>query len=218
MERCPACRAHLTDPVCPRCGSDFSTAEQARRQARVLLRQALEQLQAGEPALARRLLQRARQLDGEDPLGARLAALLARPWQYAAPADARLQALAKGVWQAACRVRYELGAGLRAPVYRAALTLELANRSLPFRSEVAVEAEYGGGRFLTPYHIDWLLDGRLAVILTEVDNLPRCIRDLSAIVRLAGLDAGLWLHCGGEAVELGWVLPATIPEENHVAA
>ncbi|BCX80747.1 iron complex transport system substrate-binding protein [Methylomarinovum caldicuralii] len=218
MDRCPVCRAHLTDPVCPRCGSDFTTAEQACRQARALMRQAVEQLQAGEPAQARHLLQRARQLDGADELGVWLAALLERPWQYAAPADARLQALAKGMWQAACRVRHALGPGLRTPVYRAALTLELANRSLPFRADVAVEAEYGGGRFSTPYRIDWLLDGRLAVILTEADNLPQCIRDLSAIVRLVGLEAGLWLHCGGAAVALGWVLPATIPEEKHVAA
>ncbi len=213
MPVCPVCRARLEGPVCRRCGSDFSSAHQARRQARALLRQALEQLQAGELAQARWLLRQARQLDGGDELAARVAALLQRPWHYAAPADTRLQALARSVWQAACHVRHQLGPGLRTAVYRAALTLELAGRSLPFRGDVTVEAEYRGGRFLTPYRIDWLLDDRLAVVLAETDNLSRCLRDLGASVRLAGLDAGLWLCCDGDDVAQGWVLPATIPAE-----
>ncbi|MCF8168978.1 MAG: hypothetical protein K9J77_10235 [Rhodoferax sp.] len=49
LERCPACRARMGDtPECPRCGSDFSLARQAERQAQVLAQVAVRELLLGQ--------------------------------------------------------------------------------------------------------------------------------------------------------------------------
>ncbi|SBT06166.1 hypothetical protein ACCAA_300027 [Candidatus Accumulibacter aalborgensis] len=54
LDRCPACRARLPEnAVCPRCGCDFSLAQQAIEQARRLLEQALRSLALGDRAAAR---------------------------------------------------------------------------------------------------------------------------------------------------------------------
>ncbi len=48
-QRCPACRARLgTAAVCSRCGSDFSIARRAERQARALAGIAVQQLVLGQ--------------------------------------------------------------------------------------------------------------------------------------------------------------------------
>jgi hypothetical protein len=48
-QRCPACRARLGDAeVCSRCGTDFSTARRAERQAQALAGLAVHQLVLGQ--------------------------------------------------------------------------------------------------------------------------------------------------------------------------
>ena len=53
LERCPACRARLGQAeVCARCGTDFSTARRAQRQAAALARFAVQELARGHTAQA----------------------------------------------------------------------------------------------------------------------------------------------------------------------
>lgn len=73
LERCLACRARLGEAdVCVRCGSDFSTARRAQRQAAVLARVAVQALASGETAQAAASAQAASHL--ANPLLARAVA------------------------------------------------------------------------------------------------------------------------------------------------
>lgn len=59
MERCPACRARLAhDPVCGRCGCDFSLVRQAKAQAKQLGCGAIQAWLAGDREGARALAAR----------------------------------------------------------------------------------------------------------------------------------------------------------------
>ena len=63
MERCPVCRARLaTDPICGRCGTDFSQSQAIARQARHRLQQAIELWHQGYLGTALQLLHQAEQL------------------------------------------------------------------------------------------------------------------------------------------------------------
>lgn len=63
MERCPVCRARLTtDPICGRCGTDFSQSLAVARQARQRLQQAIDLWCQGYLATALELLHQAEQL------------------------------------------------------------------------------------------------------------------------------------------------------------
>lgn len=54
MERCPACRGRLgEDPVCGRCGCDFSLARRAEEQARRIAGLAVRAWARGERTQAR---------------------------------------------------------------------------------------------------------------------------------------------------------------------
>lgn len=53
MDRCPACRSRMTtEPVCPRCGCDFSLASRAETQAYRLTCRALQAWADGNAVLA----------------------------------------------------------------------------------------------------------------------------------------------------------------------
>lgn len=63
MERCPACRARMSEQaVCPRCACDFTLALEARSAARHHLGAALRALVQGEQATARQALRKAQSL------------------------------------------------------------------------------------------------------------------------------------------------------------
>lgn len=206
MARCPVCRAALDRPVCRRCGSDFTLARRAEEAGEGLLARALRALRSGCSHEAADWARRARELGGGE-LAARIEALALSGWRHFRPRDGMLQSWWDTLREAAAAVRRELGGGLRREVYRAALTLELDGRRLPFETNVAVKAAYQGGEFLTPYRIDWLLGERMAVLLGDA-NRPETVRgDLAAVVRLARLDAGVWLvFPAADAPRLGWVL------------
>jgi hypothetical protein len=54
MERCPGCRARLTEgPACPRCGCDLTLVRRAEAQARQLIRHALRAWAQGDHSQAR---------------------------------------------------------------------------------------------------------------------------------------------------------------------
>ncbi len=206
MANCPVCRAELEQAVCRRCGCDLELARRAGRAAERLLHQALAALREGRDDDAFHLARQARALDH-----CRLAALieeLARcGWRYWIPEDRQLHQIRETVREAADWVYRKLGAGLRREVYATALTLEFAGRELSFETAVPVKVAYGGGEFTTSYRIDWLFAGRLAVSLGEADNSERLRRDLAAMVRLARLEAGIWLVFPlGEPPRTGWVL------------
>lgn len=60
MERCPVCRARLSEPLssCQRCHTDFSTVANIEHEAQFWLTIALQMLSKHEPQLAVQALQR----------------------------------------------------------------------------------------------------------------------------------------------------------------
>lgn len=63
MDRCPACRARLTEqPECPRCGCDFTLARRAEAGARRRLGEAIRTLAGGDRQRAKALLEQAQAL------------------------------------------------------------------------------------------------------------------------------------------------------------
>lgn len=63
MERCPACRARMSEQsVCPRCACDFTLALDARAAARHYIGAALRALAQGEQTSARRALLKSQSL------------------------------------------------------------------------------------------------------------------------------------------------------------
>ncbi|MGC8501285.1 MAG: hypothetical protein ACP5OS_08985 [Leptospirillia bacterium] len=79
LARCPGCRASLSSPLCPRCGSDFSSVVAARREALRELILGVRRLEKNDPAGALQNLSRARSLDGSLPALRELLALAGRP-------------------------------------------------------------------------------------------------------------------------------------------
>jgi len=206
MANCPVCRAELEQAVCRRCGCDLELARRAGRAAEHLLHRALAALRRGDGDEAVRLARQARNLD-HCRLAALIEELARHGWRYWVPEDRQLHRFQETVRKAADRVYRKLGTGLRREVYATALTLEFAGQQAPFETDVPVKVAYRGGEFLTSYRIDWLFAGRLAVVLGEADNAERVQRDLAAMVRLARLDAGIWLKFPvGDPPRMGWVL------------
>lgn len=77
LERCLACRARLGEAeVCARCGSDFSIARRAQRQAAALARVAVQALARGETRRAAVAAKAASQL--ANPLLAQVVARVLR--------------------------------------------------------------------------------------------------------------------------------------------
>ena len=76
MERCPACRARMSEQaVCPRCGCDFTLALDAKAAARHHLGAALRALAQGEQDSARQALLQSQSLQ-RSTLGAYLERLI----------------------------------------------------------------------------------------------------------------------------------------------
>ena len=68
MERCPVCRAHFTDPVCRRCGTDFSKSLRIAEEAGEHARQALRLCRQGHLETAISLVQKSLLLKREPQL------------------------------------------------------------------------------------------------------------------------------------------------------
>jgi len=79
LERCPGCRASLSSPLCPRCGSDFSSVIAARREALREFARGVRRLRKNDPAGALPNLSRAQSLDRSLPALLELLALAGRP-------------------------------------------------------------------------------------------------------------------------------------------
>lgn len=68
MERCPVCRARFTDPVCRRCGTDFSKPQGVAAEAAERAREALSLCRQGYFDTAMSLLQKSLLLKREPQL------------------------------------------------------------------------------------------------------------------------------------------------------
>lgn len=100
--------------------------------------------------------------------------------------------LSREVIGAAIAVHRELGPGLLESAYRLCMEIELAERSIPFQSEVNVPMFYRGRQLPGVYRLDLLIGGVLIVELKAVEKLlPVHEAQLLTYLRLAKQRVGL---------------------------
>lgn len=91
-------------------------------------------------------------------------------------------------------VHRELGPGMSERVYKAAVSVELTDRRIPFELEKAVPVRYRN-RILCHQFIDLLVDRRLVVELKVVERLhPVHISQVVNYMRLVDARAGLLVN------------------------
>jgi GxxExxY protein len=71
---------------------------------------------------------------------------------------------------AAMAVHNEIGSGFLEPVYRAALSIALEERSIPFMGEVRLPIEFHGRVLPVMYRVDFVCHGS---IIVEIKAIPR---------------------------------------------
>lgn len=103
--------------------------------------------------------------------------------------------LAAAVVDAALKVHKSLGPGLLESVYEACLCHELAQRGIPFQSQVALPVVYEGVRLEAGLRLDLLVANRVIVELKAVDVMqPLYEAQLLTYLKLSGLRLGLLIN------------------------
>ena len=72
---------------------------------------------------------------------------------------------------AAMQVHSTLGAGFLEAVYQEALEIELANRSIPFKSQYEIAISYSAQQLNTHYIADFLIYDQIIVEIKAIQNL-----------------------------------------------
>lgn len=103
---------------------------------------------------------------------------------------------------AAMEVHRELGSGYLEAVYQEALAIELADRSIPFQREVALELIYKGRRLATSYRADFLCFQRVIVEIKAIQGLT-AVDEAQVINYLkgTGFEVGLLLNFGSPSLQ-----------------
>jgi GxxExxY protein len=103
---------------------------------------------------------------------------------------------------AAMEVHRQLGAGFLEAVYQEALTLELAQRDIPFRREVEVPVYYKGQRLACAYRADFLCYGQVIVELKALQVLGKNEEaQIINYLKATDLERGLLLNFGAPSLE-----------------
>jgi GxxExxY protein len=103
--------------------------------------------------------------------------------------------LAAAVVDAALKVHKALGPGLLESVYEACLCHELAQRGIPFQSQVALPVVYEGQRLDAGLRLDLLVANRVIVELKAVELMQSLYEaQLLTYLKLSGLRLGLLIN------------------------
>lgn len=103
---------------------------------------------------------------------------------------------------AAMEVHRQSGCGFLEPVYQAALAIEFAKRTIPFRSEVKLPVFYKEVQLDTLYRVDFVC---FAEVVVELKALARMSGTEEAQVinylKASGLSTGLLLNFGVRSLD-----------------
>jgi GxxExxY protein len=96
---------------------------------------------------------------------------------------------------AAIEVHRELGPGLLESAYHACMCRELAERNVPFRSQVDLPVSYKGFHLDCGYRIDLVVNDRVVVELKSVEHFsPVHESQLLTYLRLSKIRVGLLIN------------------------
>ena len=97
-----------------------------------------------------------------------------------------------------------LGAGFLEAVYQEAMEIELAERSIPFRSQAEIPVCYKGHILRQAYRADIICYGKIILELKAVKQLlPEHAAQLQNYLRATGLKVGLIVNfCNGQGAEI----------------
>jgi GxxExxY protein len=103
---------------------------------------------------------------------------------------------------AAIAVHNEIGPGFLEPVYKAAFSIVLDERSIPFTSEVSLPIEFHGRLLPVMYRVDFVCHGD---IIVEIKAIPRITPQAHAqainYVKAAKQLRGLLINFGGLSLQ-----------------
>jgi GxxExxY protein len=103
---------------------------------------------------------------------------------------------------AAMAVHTELGCGFLEAVYKAALTIEMRRRAIPFEREVGLPIVYKGEPLPLSYRVDFVCVDAVIVEVKAHDALTAIdLAQALNYLRGAGLERGLLLNFGGRTLE-----------------
>jgi GxxExxY protein len=98
---------------------------------------------------------------------------------------------------AAMEVHHELGCGFLESVYHDALQLELADRHIPFVTEVSVPVRYKGQFLASRFRVDLICFDNVVVELKAVDSVTRShLAQVINYLKASGISRGLLLNFG----------------------
>jgi GxxExxY protein len=111
------------------------------------------------------------------------------------PVPSDVEQVAKEVVDAAMAVHMALGPGLLESVYEVCLCHELAQRGVPFESQVTLPVTYRGVRLDAGLRLDLVVGGRVIVELKAVETTqPVHEAQLLTYLKLTGLRVGLLVN------------------------
>jgi len=103
---------------------------------------------------------------------------------------------------AAMEVHRQLGCGFLEPVYQEALSVEFSRRKIPFHREVTLPVFYKDVRLNTPYRIDFICFGEVAVELKAMARLSGTEESqIINYLKASGHEVGLLLNFGNRSLE-----------------
>lgn len=113
------------------------------------------------------------------------------------PIPDHIELLAKETVDAAVKVHNKFGPGLLESVYEECLAMELKNRGLNVKTQVAIPIKYEDQRLDNKFKIDLLVEDSLVVEIKAVKELHPVYRaQVLTYLELTGLRLGLLLNFG----------------------
>ena len=125
-----------------------------------------------------------------------------KTWSVEIGAAARKDPRTYAIIGAAMEVHKHLGCGFLEPVYQEALTVELSERSVPYRREVELPVFYKRKKLNTMYRADFICFDSVIVELKALAGIGRTEEaQIINYLKATGFEVGLLLNFGAASLE-----------------
>jgi GxxExxY protein len=112
-----------------------------------------------------------------------------------------------GIIGAAFEVHKRLGPGFLEAVYREALSVELAERGIPFSREVDIPVFYKGKELQTGYRSDFVCHASIVVEIKAISKIGDVeMAQVLNYLRATGFQKALLFNFGAQSLEKRWLV------------